>query len=57
MTRISNKNGTEYLLISILFNRLLEQYVSQHHLNKANPVEQHKVDEIKRFAYQLPVSC
>ena len=54
MIRISHKDGSEYLLIPILFNWLLLAVCLYLHLNKTNSVEQHKVPEIKHFAHQSP---
>ena len=47
------KDTSEYLLISILFNRLLLAIC----LDKTNPLEQHKFHEIKRFPHQCPVNA
>ena len=49
--RIFHKDGSEYLLLAISFDRLLLAVCL------TNPVEQHKVHEIKRFAHQRSVSC
>ena len=44
-----------FLFRSCLTN-YFQQYVSQHHMYKTNPVKQDKVHEITRFAHQGPVS-
>ena len=48
------KDGNDYFLILILFNRLLSVDTSHHRLNKTNSPEQHKVHQIKRFTHQGP---
>ena len=48
------KDGNDYFLILILFNRLLSADASHHGLDKTNSPEQHKVHEIKCFTHQGP---
>ena len=46
------KDGNDYFLILILFNRLLSADSSHHRLDKTNSPEQRKVHEIKHFTHQ-----